>query len=421
MIQVIEILPGVTLRCFPDSRFKQGCLSVQLIRPMDRSEAALNALIPAVLLRGCQSAPDLRAITLRLDDLYGAAVGPLVRRIGDYQTTGMYCGFISDRYTLEGDRILAPMVDFLRQLLLEPVLENGVFCADFVESEKKNLIAAIESKRNDKRAYAQAQLLKHMCREDSLGVPRLGETEQVRAITPESAYRHYKKLLRESPIGLFYVGEADPWEVAALLKPVFAGLDRAPIALPAQTPFHSWGGGEFEERLDVAQAKLCMGFTTPITIRDEDFVTMQVCNTVFGSGMTSKLFMNVREKLSLCYSIGSSYTGSKGIITLSAGIDAAKEQVVRDEIARQLAAVCDGDITAEELEAAKQAICSSLRGVHDSPGAIANFYATAALSGLPLTPAEYLEKAQQVTAQEVSRVAKLLRLDTVFVLKGVQG
>ena len=97
MPQNIAILPGITMRCRPDGRFKQGCLSVQLVRPMNKDEAALNALLPAVLLRGTEQHPDLRAITLRLDELYGASVGALVRRVGDYQTTGLYCGFIEPR------------------------------------------------------------------------------------------------------------------------------------------------------------------------------------------------------------------------------------------------------------------------------------------------------------------------------------
>ena len=112
MTKTIELLPGVTLRCHPDTRFKQGCLSFSVIRPMCAEEAALNALIPAVLLRGTKKYPDLRAITLKLDDLYGASIGTQVRRVGDYQTMGLYCGFLEDRFALPGDRILAPMVDF---------------------------------------------------------------------------------------------------------------------------------------------------------------------------------------------------------------------------------------------------------------------------------------------------------------------
>ena len=419
MIKTLELLPGITLRCFPDNRFKQGCLSFSVVRPMCHEEAAVNALIPAVLLRGTKKSPDLRAITLRLDDLYGATLGTQVRRVGDYQTTGLYCAFLEDRYALPGDRILEPMAEFLREVLLEPVTEGDGFSVSFVESEKKNLIATIESELNDKRAYAMGQMVRVMCKEDSYGVPRLGEKEAVAAITPKSAYEHFQKILRESRIDIFYVGSAPAEEVARLLKPVFSEIKRDYGNLPGQTAFHDVGGADLVEQMDVSQGKLCMGYVTPVTNRDEDFVPMQVMNTIFGAGMTSKLFMTVREKLSLCYAIGSGYYGSKGIVTVSAGIDFDKEQQTRDEIARQLEAICNGDITDEELVAAKEALLSSLRGTHDSPGAIEGYYATAALSGMKLTPERYMEAVQAVTKADVARVARLLKLHTTYFLKGV--
>ena len=419
MTTTIELRPGVTLRCYPDNRFKQGCLSFAMIRPMCAEEAGINALIPAVLLRGTRRSPDLRAITLRLDDLYGAALGTQVRRVGDYQTVGLYCGFLEDRFALSGDKILAPMVDFLREVLLEPVLEEGAFVRDYVESEKKNLIATIESELNDKRAYAMGKMLRTMCKADSYGIPRLGDKESVAAITAEGAYAHYRKILRESPIHIFYVGAAPAEQVAKLLEPILDGIDRNYGNLPGQTPFHDAGGDHLTEEMDVAQGKLCMGYVTPITNRDDKFVAMQVMNTILGAGMTSKLFMIVREKLSLCYAIGSGYYGSKGIVTVSAGIDFDKEQQVRDEIAHQLQLICDGEITAEELNAAKEALLNSLRGTHDTPGAIEGYYATAALSGMKLTPDTYMEAVRAVTAEQVAEVARLLKLHTTYFLKGV--
>ena len=60
MINTIELYPGMTLHHFADNRFKQGCLSIQIIRPQCTEEAAMNAMIPTVLLRGCENCPDLR-------------------------------------------------------------------------------------------------------------------------------------------------------------------------------------------------------------------------------------------------------------------------------------------------------------------------------------------------------------------------
>ena len=417
-MEVLQLLPGVTLRVFRDTRFKQGALSVQFLRPMCREEAALNALLPAVLLRGTREHPDLLAITMRLDELYGAAVGALVRRVGDYQTTGLCCGFMEDRFALPGEEILRPMVAFLEELLLRPATKRGAFSREYVEGEKTNLISTIQSEINDKRNYAAAQLLKTMCRGDSFGLPRLGSVREVKAITAKRLYRHYLQVLETSPVEIFYVGSADSRVLSELFRQMLGKIRREPVALPPQAPFYPGEPSEKEEKMDVSQAKLCLGFYTPVTNRDSRFAAMQVLNTLFGSGMTSKLFMNVREKLSLCYAIGSSYYGAKGILTVSAGIDTEKEGVVREEIFRQLEACRAGDITQEELTAAKEAILSGLCTVCDSPGAIENYHSTAALSGISMSTEEYAQKVSAVTAADVCAVAKTLTYHTGFFLKG---
>ena len=418
MLQTFEILPGITLRCFTDHRFKQGGMSLQFIRPMCREEAALNALLPAVLLRGCEKYPDMRDIILHLDDLYGASMGALVRRIGDYQTTGVSCSFIEDRFTLQGDSVLSPMVEFIGQLLFAPVLEDGAFLSRYVESERRNLILTIESQRNDKRLYAASQMLDKMCAADSYSIPRLGKKEDVAKVTPESLYAHYRKVLRESPIHLFYVGSAAPEAVAELVSGLFRDLERDVISLPAQTGFQDGGKGEYTEKMDIAQGKLCMGFVSPITLRDKDFAAMQVFNALFGAGMTSKLFMQVREKLSLCYDIGSTYYGSKGILAVAAGIDFHQEQLVRQQVLEQLKACQEGQITAHELTAAKEALISQLRATHDSPGAIESYYASGALSGLGMTPQAYMAAVEAVTAEDVTTAARTLECHTVYFLRG---
>lgn len=421
MIKTMTLSPGVTLRVCRDTRFKQGCLSFQLVRQMDAAEAAMNALLPAVLLRGTKNCPDLRSITEHLDELYGASLSPLVRRVGDYQNTGLYCGFLDDRFALPGDKVLENVIAFLEEVLLDSPLENGGFLSAFVESEKKNLIATIESEMNDKRAYSMSRLLKIMCSADSFGLPRLGEIDQVAAIRPETLYAHYRKTLRESPIEIFYVGAAEPEQVAEPLRRLLSRLDRQPLPLKPQTALCGCAGQNVVETMEISQGKLCMGFTTPITNRDPRFPAMQIMNTVLGAGMTSKLFMNVREKMSLCYFIGSGYYGTKGIVTVSAGIDFDKEELTRQEVLRQLDACRCGDITENELKAAKEAILTSLRATHDSPGAIEGFYATAALSGLAFGHSDYMKAVEAVTVEEVAECAKLLQLHTTYFLKGADN
>ena len=418
MIETITLLPGITLRACRDTRFKQGCLSFQLVRQMVAEEAALNALAPSVLMRGTRRCPDLRSITEHLDELYGASVSPLVRRVGDYQTTGLYCGFMDDRFALPGDKVLEPMLAFLEEILLDSPLEDGAFLPAFVESEKKNLIATIESELNDKRTYSMNRLLRILCREDTFGVPRLGEAEQVAKITPQSLQEHYQKILKTSPIEIFYVGSAEASQVALLLQPLVTKLGARENNLEPQTAFHPCEKSDVVETMDVTQGKLCMGFVTPIINRGEDFAAMQLLNVIYGSGMTSKLFVNVREKMSLCYSIGSGYYGTKGILVVSAGIDFDKEQLTREEALRQLDICRNGGISERELNSAKEALLSSLRSTHDSPSAIEGYYSTAALSGLIFSHSQYMEAVEAATVEDVVACANSLELHTTYFLKG---
>ena len=418
MIKTIELFPGVTLRCCRDTRFKQNVLSLQFLRPMCREEAALNALLPSVLLRGTKSCPDMRSITLKLDDLYGASVGALVRRTGDIQSTGLSCGFIDDRFTLEGDALLQPVLSFLEEILLDPVTVDGIFHPEYVASEKQNLIWTLESQRNDKRAYAGNQLLKQLCKEDSYGIPRLGEIADVEAITAESLYTHYRKILTESPVHVFYVGSAEAEAVAEALRPMLSRLAKAPMDLPRQTALQPGEYTEREEVLEVAQGKLCMGYVTPITLRHPQYAAVQVCNTIFGAGMTSKLFMQVREKMSLCYDIGSGFHGSKGIMTVSAGIEFEKKDIVLQEVKHQLQQILEGNVSREEMAAAKESLLSMLRSYHDSPGAIEGYYASAAISGIGMDTAQFMAAVEAVTVEDVVAAAKTLQLKAVYFLKG---
>ena len=419
MIQTIQLTPGVTLRHYPDKRFKTAVLSVQFQRPLCREEAALNALLSNVLLRGTVKNPDMRSITARLDDLYGAHISPLMRRIGDIQTIGLFLSCLEDRFALSGDRVLAPSLELLREILLEPKLVGGIFDPEFVESEKKNLIADIESELNDKRSYAAVQMLRSMCDGDSFALSLRGEKADVEAITAQSLYDHYQKVLRESPVELFFVGSADAEQVAAYLMPLAQAIAAEPVELPAQTALKLTAEPrEFSETMDVNQGKLSMGFTTPITNQHEDFAAMQVFNALYGAGMTSKLFMNVREKLSLCYYAGSGYYGSKGIVTVSSGIDERNYETAKAEILHQLALTAAGEITAAELSAAKQGIISGLRSVPDAPGALENFYGTASIAGMRYDLPGYIQAVSAVTADDVARCAASVRLHTVFFLKG---
>ena len=349
MIETIELAAGVTLLAVQTEKFKSGCFSFNLMRPHTKAAAPLDALLPSVLLRGSERWPDMRAISMRLDELYGATLGTLVRLRGETKLTGFYADFIEEAFLPQGEAVFAPMVEFFRDILFHPALENGLLNARYVESEKQNLIHAIESAQNDKRVYAAMRMRRIMCEGEAASIPRLGYAEDVAAITPEALTAHWRTVLRTAPIMLFYAGRRTPQEAAALFRPLFDGLERDPVSPPPTVVRRSAETvREVTESMDVTQGKLVIGMRTGITASDPDYPALVLLNSVYGSGVTSKLFVNVREKRSLCYYASSAVEKFKGLMIVSSGISFDQYETARDAILAERDACRRGEITPEE-------------------------------------------------------------------------
>ena len=414
-----EILPGVYLTAVQSDKFKTGCFSLNLLRPMKKEEAAANALIPSVLLRGSETCPDIASISAKLDELYGASVGTLVRKKGEVQLVGFYCDYVQDEYVDEP--VFAPVMAFLAELLLNPRLENGAFPEAVVDSEKLNLENAMLSRINDKRTYAASQLIRTMCAGQPYGIPRIGEPEDLKNITAKSLYAHYRDLLATSRVELFYMGSLSPEAVTKVLQAALAELPRAEAFVPVGTtpapaarPVQ-----EKTERLDVTQGKLSLGFFTDITAKDPRYPALVLAATVFGGGATSKLFTNVREKMSLCYYASASFEKFKGVLSVSSGVEFSKLETAKTEILRQLEACKAGDITDDELESARGYLVSDLKIAMDSPGRLDDYYMGQILLEQDGTMEDLASAIARVTKQEAADAIQALRLDTIYALEGV--
>lgn len=417
----LKIAPNVTLHAVTTEKFKTGCFSVNLVRPHDRETAALDALLPSVLLRATEKYPDIRSISIALDELYGATLGTLVRRKGEVKLIGFYGDFIEEAFLPEGEQVFAPMLEFLEEVLYHPYTENGCFARNNVEGERQNLINTIEASLNDKRSYVNKRLLEEMCAEESYGIPRLGTVEDAEKITPELLWEHYQKVMRESPIEIFYAGRRPAEEVARLMGRIFAGRTGENVVRPATHMIPcAKQVREIMESMDVTQGKLVMGLRTGTTCDDPVYPAMLLLNAVFGAGMTSKLFVNVREAMSLCYYASSSLDKYKGIMLISSGIAFEDYERAKTAILTELDACKEGSISQDEIEAARLQILSVLRATMDSPAQLDEFCIGNAVN--PGVGIEELgEKVAALTVDDLSAAAKRLTLDTVYFLKGVEA
>ena len=411
-----EIAPETYLNYVHSEKFKTGTLSVQLITPLEEATASFGALLPSVLRRGTMAHPDMRSLSTALDRLYGASIGCTVRKKGENQCIGFVAGFIDEAFVPNGEKLLEPVCDLLGELLLDPVTRNGRFLSDYVESEKQNLIDLIRGVINDKRDYADVRLLQEMCRGERYGVDRFGTIARARRITNQTLFRYYQQLLSTAHLELFYCGSAELQRVEGALSRALAPLQRGALVPPVAAKKYSAPPTprEIIERMDVSQGKLSMGWRAA----SSDAPAMLLCNLIFGGYSNSKLFLNVREKLSLCYYASSVYHRSKGIVTVSSGIEIRDQARARAEILAQLAAVQRGEFEPWEVEGARACLISSLEARGDSAGRMEENALGQAATGIRETAEELIAALRSVTSERIAAAAQSMTLDTVYFLTG---
>lgn len=422
------LAPGIALTAIQTDKFKSATLSVTFLTPLRAKTASVYALVPYVLRRGCQGAPTMGEISARLEELYGGALEPLVRKRGETQFLGLIGSFLDDAYTLDGESVLEPALELMKRLVLEPVTQEGLFREEFVAGERENLLQAIRSQMNEKRSYALLRLTQEMCAGEAFGVDRLGREEDVKAITPQSAWNAYQELLTTARIELHYCGSADISRVKGAMNAMVEALKARrgetfrDLSCEVRSHPPQPQPREVVERMDVTQGKLAMGFRTGgMSIWGQEYPAMLVFGALYGGTATSKLFMNVREKLSLCYYASSALDATKGIAVVSSGVEFDKMAQAQGEILAQLDDVRSGNFTPEELTSARQAVISANQSTLDSRAQLEQYWMTAAVTGRTETPEELIERLRAVTAEDVIHVAKALELDTVYRLVGKEG
>lgn len=420
-----ELMPGVHFRAIHTEKFKSAYLSVTFMAPLNKDTAAVNALLPYVLRRGSFRHESMEAISAALDELYGGAIEPVVRKKGETQCVGFVASFLDDAFALEGENILEPAAQLLGELLLQPRLEDGRFCREYVAGEKANLIDRIRGQINDKRTYASLRLKQLMCQDEAYGVDVWGEEQSAAAITDEQLWQQYQQLLATCEVEVYYCGSAQPERAQAALKQALAALPRSEELQALECEIRLTASAEpqiVEEAMDVSQGKLAMGFRTGgMTVWEEDYPALLMLNAVFGGTSLSKLFMNVREKLSLCYYASSALEKMKGILWVSSGIEFEKYEQARDEILAQLEAVRRGEIEPWELEGARRTLMTAYMTALDSQSRQEDFWLSQSAAGLEECPEALAERIEGVTLEQVVEAAQKLELDTIYFLKGKEG
>ncbi len=419
-VETIKINDNVTVTSISMTKLKTTSIGVYIHRPLAAGTAAENALLPYVLKSGTALCRDREAIANYLDDLYGATMGATVLKRGEDQIIYFDAETISDSYAPNGEKLISGLLKLLMSAVFDPYTENGAFDERIVEQEKVNAKDRIDAFVNEKRQYASARCQQETARGTSFAIPRYGNKESIDKITAKGLYEYYRSIITSSVIDIYICGSGDPEEAAAAVREYTDKLSFSPASIPA-TEIITRGGEELHEvteHMDVAQGKLALGFLTNIRPGDDDFFALTVFNSVFGAGAHSKLFNNVREKLSLAYYASSQLEKFKGMIIVNAGIEFDNFRKAYDETLVQLEEIRKGNITELEFESSINAILNLCNSYYDDQRALVSYYVSGRVAGLDMPLEAFIEGVRKVTAEDVVNVAKKLRLDTVYFLTG---
>ena len=430
--KTIELFDGINLHLLKTDKFKTNLLAVFMLTDLNRENVTKNTLIPAVLIRGTEKLPTMKDIAVKLEEMYGSVLDASSEKMGDKQVLQFYIDSLANEYTLDGSDILKEGTELLCDIILNPVTENIHHCIesscqtevsfreDYVAQEKETIKELINSKINDKGSYAINRATEEMCKDEPYGLYKFGYVEDLKDITAQDLYKHYKEILATSEIHIYISGNIDETEIEETLNKRFQEVHRNYTPKSNDNKVTNCEENKVvTEKQNVTQGKLVLGYRVKNVDLISEMYAMSLYSAILGGTASSKLFMNVREKESLAYTVRSMYLKHKGIMMVTAGIEIDKYEKALSCIKKEIEDMKLGNITDEEVNDAKVNLITAYKSFNDKQSSIINLYMGQRFLGVVEDIETMIKKINDVTKEDVVEVANKLELEITYFLTNI--
>jgi len=415
--QQIPLRDGICLHLNSTAKFKTIRIDLFLHVLLEEKSNTCIALISRLLERGTSRLPNLPQLHRFLDDLFGAHFSVDIEKMGERQVIH-FCLEMLDRRFLgeEHQGVLGQGMEFLHDILRDPVGVGDRFKCEFLHQEKNALEANIQALFNEKMAYAQQRCIEEMCVGEPYALSPLGNVGDFRGITAESLWKFHRHLQTNAPIEVFVSGNVGGQEIQDYWDGFF---DWERDFKPREDPgIHPSTGRtkKIAEAQKVGQGRLVMGFRTGVGFADEKFPALALFNLLLGGEANSLLFRSVREKSGLCYSIGSWLEALCGMMFVSAAFEEDNLMEVLGGIDDQLEAVRNGRFEVEEMEAAKSILKRRFFELGDDREGMVRFNLRQRVVGMKVPRFLFCQRLDEVIPSDLVGIARQLKLETTFFL-----
>lgn len=407
----IDLGNNIGYTAIVDEKFNTCSIRITMIVPMSRDTVSEYTIAGNILSDVNSQIPTIAAMNEKLSELYGASLSSSASQRGDLQMLSLSASWLSNRFAIEGEDITAEMLKIVTDCLFSPFADDNGFNEDIFRLSKKEILDAIDAKFNDKRDYTLTKARETAYKGEPAGITSYGSKESAEAVTPQSTYNAYKQLLETAQFEICFVSPEEVPEIPELFKKKFASVNRksAEYCFYAPSPLKS-SPALVTEEFDVRQAKIALSFKYDTV----DIDAVHLMCVIFGGTPVSKLFLNVREKLSLCYYCACRMSEFKNTIMVDCGVEKANIEKATAEIMTQLEEICKGNISNEELQSALLALENSYTAFGDTPSSYISWDFDCLCRNEYISPAEHLERLFAVTKERIVEAAKNIKLDSSY-------
>lgn len=416
MFKKVELQKGVTVYLRKTEQFKTITMSIKWKSELNEKAAAYRTVLSNVLQDSNGKYRTQSELRKALDELYGTVFYMDNGKRGHSHIVSLNMECVNDEYlTTEG--VFDEALQLMHTVVFSPNFVDGAFEPSVVEREKRTVIERIRSVYDDKTRYAQKRMLELMRPNHPASISSNGTEEDVRSLTREALLSTYESMLNEDEIDIYVVGDIQEEEFIEKIKSLFPFQAREVAERKSNVVQHEKGDvQQVFEKQDMKQGKLQVGYSTPITFDHPDYAKMVVTSGVLGGFAHSKLFMNVREKESMAYTINSIYSSHYGIMYVLAGIDPELEEKAVKLIGEQIDALRNGNVTQMELDQTVGLLSNSIRSAFDSARSQIEVYDQYKRLSENFTAEQLIEKWRSVTIEDVKEMASQLELEIVYLL-----
>lgn len=413
-------LGSYKLHLIKTDKFKSITVKVSFHRVIKKNEITIRNILSDMFMQSSKKYNSKRELTIKAQDLYAAGLRTTNSRLGNYINTDFYLTVLNDKYTEDGN--FASSLEFLSEIMFNPDVENGKFNEEKLDIVKSTCRSALNSIKEDASNYSLIRMAEAFGEGEPISYRMMGYLEDLDNITGTSLYEFYLDMIKNDFVDIFVIGDISIKETTDLIKKYFK-FDilkklKMPFMVEEKKPRRS--KLVFNEEIDNTQSKLAIGCRINGLSEYERNYPLTLFNVIFGGCSDSKLFKEVREENSLCYTIYSITNKLDNVLLIRSGIDKENYKKTVSLIEKDLKDMCNGKFDETDILMAKEYYNTALEEIEDSQSKIINNYLMMELINTDDIDVKR-EKMSKVTKSEIVKVAKKVTIDTIFCLEGVRN